>query len=355
MKPSRILPLLLCTGSGLAAAQSVTLYGTVDVSARYVKADGQTRRLSEATDGLNSSQLAFRGVEDLGGGLKAGFTLLAGVNADTGTANTKFFNRRSTVSLFSPFGELRLGRDYVPTFWNIASNDPFGIVGIASTANERQLYSGATRMDNAIGYFLPANLAGVYGQAMVAAAEGGSTADRPGRYIGGRLGYSAGGLDVALAAASLRLAAAATAGSIGLTGTNVAYNALPGQTQKTYNVGASYDFKVVKIMGSFDTDRIQSYRENAAAIGAQIPFGTSEVHLGYDRSKLKRPNGGLSSTVDQIKAGYVYNVSKRTALYATASRLSNKDGTRLTLPLASGQTTSGGKSTGAEAGIRHFF
>ena len=354
MKPSRIVPVLLCAAPGLAAAQSVTLYGTVDVSARYVKADGQRRRLSEATDGLNSSQLAFRGVEDLGSGLKAGFTLLAGVNADTGTTNTKFFNRRSTVSLFSPFGELRLGRDYVPTFWNIASNDPFGIVGIASTANERQMYSGATRMDNSIGYFLPANLAGVYGQAMVSASEGGGTLDRPGRYIGGRLGYSAGGLDIALAASGLRFVSPSAQGSIGLTGTNVVVNAIPGQTQKTYNVGASYDFKVVKLMGSYDVDKLQSYRENAAAIGAQIPIGTSEIHVGYDRSKLKRPNG-VATTVDQYKAGVVYNLSKRTAVYATASRLTNKDGTRLTLPSASGQTNLGGKSTGAEAGIRHFF
>ena len=41
--------------------------------------------MSLSQDGINSSQLGFRGVEDLGGGLKAGFNLLAGVNADTGT------------------------------------------------------------------------------------------------------------------------------------------------------------------------------------------------------------------------------------------------------------------------------
>ena len=48
-----------------AAAQSnVVLFGTLGVTARYVKADGQDRRFSEAMDGINSSQLGIRGTED---------------------------------------------------------------------------------------------------------------------------------------------------------------------------------------------------------------------------------------------------------------------------------------------------
>jgi len=47
--------------------------------------------VSLSQDGINSSQLGFRGVEDLGGGLKASFILLAGVNADTGSANNQFW------------------------------------------------------------------------------------------------------------------------------------------------------------------------------------------------------------------------------------------------------------------------
>ncbi len=106
MKKSLLALAVLGAFAGVASAQSsVTLYGTVDLNGRYVKADGQDKRLTLSQDGINSSQLGFRGVEDLGGGLKAGFNLLAGVNADTGTTNSKFFNRRSTVSLFSNLGE----------------------------------------------------------------------------------------------------------------------------------------------------------------------------------------------------------------------------------------------------------
>ena len=88
------------------------------------------------------------------------------------------------------------------------------------------------------------------------------------------------------------------------------------------------------------------------------PLGQGEIHAGYDRSKLNGRPAPLSSssTVDQIKVGYVYNLSKRTAVYTTVSRLNNKGDTNLTLPGASGQiTAASGKSTGAEFGVRHFF
>ena len=76
--------------------------------------------------------------------MAAGFWLEAGLQNDTGTgfgSNTNnqrngnvgdgglIFGRRSTVSLSGVFGEVRLGRDYTPTFWNTALFDPFGTGG----------------------------------------------------------------------------------------------------------------------------------------------------------------------------------------------------------------------------------
>jgi len=92
MKKSLLALAVLGGFAGVASAQSsVTLYGTLDLSAKYVKNDGSNRRVSLSQDGINSSQLGFRGVEDLGGGLKASFVLLSGVNADTGSANAQFW------------------------------------------------------------------------------------------------------------------------------------------------------------------------------------------------------------------------------------------------------------------------
>lgn len=385
MKKSLLALAVLGAFAGVASAQSsVTLYGTIDLNGRYVKADGTARRFSEGQDGVNSSQLGFRGVEDLGGGLKAGFLLLSGVNADTGTSNlattpnnaaaagaatattipnannalnnkSQFWNRRATVSLFSPMGELRLGRDYTPSFWNQNLFDAFGTNGLGSSIGVRQLYEG-TRQDNSIGYFLPANLGGFYGQAMVSAAEGGTTLDRPGRYLGGRFGFAAGPFDVAVSAAAQRFAANQAQGSLGSaqTGANNVITAVPGNTQDTYTVGGSWDFGVIKVLGYFDYEKLVNYKERMGSLSAIVPLGQAEIRFGYDRSQLT-PGALAKTSVDNMKITYQYNLSKRSAMYATAARMDNKQNTRLTLIGANAATIAGGKSQGVEFGIRHFF
>jgi len=340
---------------GCAYAQSsVTIYGTLDLSGKYVKNDGSDRRLSLARDGLNSDQLGFRGIEDLGGGLKAGFNLLASVGADSGDIGTgqspsgsgKFWSRRSTVSLFSNAGELRMGRDYTPTFWNNAIFDAFGTNGVGSTGNQVQLLTTTiVRADNAIQYFLPPSLGGFYGQAMAAAAEGGSAPGQTanaGRYIGGRFGWAAGPIDVAIAAGQQR-------------------NSFGGASQETYNMGGSYDFGLLKLLAYLDRDNALDRRETRGEISAIVPIGQGEIHVGYDRSKLTNtvvPAASFDNTVWQAKLGYVYNLSRRTAFYGTASELSNGPHSNLSVATGTSITalpTLGGKSTGFEVGLRHFF
>ncbi|HSC65651.1 MAG TPA: porin, partial [Caldimonas sp.] len=188
MKKSLLALAVLGAFAGVASAQSsVQLFGTLDVGGKYLKNDGRSKQLSESTDGVNSSEIRFQGIEDLGGGLKAGFNLRSGINPDTGTSNSKFWNRRATVSLYSNAGELRLGRDYVPTFWTTAIFDAFGYNGLGSTGNVQR--HAQVRQDNSIGYFLPSNLGGFYGQLMMAAGENGTSGDRNGRYLGGQFGF----------------------------------------------------------------------------------------------------------------------------------------------------------------------
>ena len=64
--------------------------------------------------------------------------MLAGCanDGDTGTAIGGFWERRSTVSLASrTWGELRAGRDYVPSYINWVRYDPFSHVGVAGSNN----------------------------------------------------------------------------------------------------------------------------------------------------------------------------------------------------------------------------
>ena len=357
MKKSLLALAVLGAYAGVATAQSsVTLYGTVDLNGTYIKNDGSKRRYSMSQDGINSSQLGFRGVEDLGGGLRAGFNLLAGVNADTGTANAKFWNRRSTISLFSGLGELRLGRDYTPTFWNQTIFDAFGTNGIGSSLNVRQAYAG-TRQDNSIGYLLPSNLGGFYGQVMAGAAEGGTSGDRPARYLGARLGFAAGPFDIAGAYSQERFATAFNVTSAQGGGQLIPVAAK--SKQKTYNVGGSFDFGFGKLLGYYDYEKVDNAKEKMFSVSANFPFGQSEVRVGYDNRKLERSGALLDSKVDQIKATYQYNLSKRTAMYGTVSRVSNKDATRITLgsvgTSANVLPTASDDSKGFSLGVRHFF
>ena len=335
MKKSLLALAVLGAFAGVASAQSsVTLYGTIDTGAQYVKNDGTDRQLLLSQSGINSSQLGFKGVEDLGGGLKASFVLLAGVNADTGTTNSRLFNRRSTVSLSGGFGEIRLGRDYTPTFWNNTNFDAFGTNGLGDSSHVQQLGSPTfVRADNSIGYFLPA-MGGLYGQVMAAAGEGATaTIGNPGRYVGGRIGFAAGPFDIAFAAADQRYVSG-------------------DPSTRTYNIGGSYNFGVASVMGYFVRDTQGDDRENRFSVSTVVPLGQGEIHAGYSRSKA---TGAFdySNSVSQYAVGYVYNLSKRTALYTTASRVTNGDGSANSV--GDGAPTAGGKSTGAEFGVRHFF
>jgi len=339
--PALALFTLLAAAAGSASAQSsVTVFGVVDVNGRYVK-NGDTNVKQLGTDGLNSSRLGFRGVEDLGDGLKAGFWLEAALNPDDGTINSsgKFWHRRSTVSLEGNFGEIRLGRDYTPSYTGISDFDAFGDNGVGKFSNLQSKLTGTvntnTRADNEINYFLPKNLGGAYGQVTVAAGEG----TLGNKYVGGRIGYAAGPLNVS--------------GSYGTTDANA--------TEDKYKVGSlgvSYDLGVVKLLGSVSQIKFLDRKENLLLVGASAPLGNGLVRASVGRANL---SGGTTATqtadaddATLVAVGYVYNLSKRTALYTTASRINNKGAQKFavgtTPAIAAGQ-----KSTGFEAGLRHSF
>lgn len=262
-----LIALAAVAATGAAFAQSsVTLFGIVDLNVRNVKQGGESLT-SMSQDGNASSRIGLRGVEDLGGGMKAGFWLEGAINPDTGTPGGQTWQRRSTVSLMGGFGEIRLGRDYTPTFWNHFAYDPFGTVGVGSSVNTfSTLGSGATtlvRTDNSIGYFLP-NFGGFSGQFMYALKEA-KTANTPGEYTGIRLTYAAGPLSVALATA--------TEGS-----------SVETESFKRTNIGGSYDFGVAKPMAQYTIGKFGAAEVKHLLVGVVAPVGPGNIKASYTRS-----------------------------------------------------------------------
>lgn len=374
--------------TGLASAQSsVTLFGVIDAGVSYQSATsrnattGATSKQSQwslANSGHNSSRIGFRGTEDLGGGLAASFWLEAPITNDDGATGVSTFNRRSTVSLSGGFGELRLGRDYTATFWNDTVFDPFGTNG--SGASVINTVSGSTgignsnytRASNMVGYFLPPNLGGFYGQVQYSLNENtktsasatdtaAATSSSAGRYVGGRFGYANGPLDVALSM-----------------GQNVAVDtsALTRKVQ-TINLGASYDFGPVKLFGELSNvknkfelaagDSRNSY--NGYLIGASMPVGAGVIRASYSTVRYDEGAAGITGEdprANKFAIGYVHNLSKRTALYATVARVNNRNDAAYTGSLTAASTTGYGStgvgytglprsSTGYDFGIRHAF
>lgn len=331
--------------AGTAAAQSsVTLFGIADLSARGVKNGSAGSQKQLASGGLATSRWGLRGVEDLGDGLSARFHLEAAVNPDTGLNEApKFWGRRSTVGLAGRFGELRLGRDYNPTAMN-TFDEPFGLVGVGTIGNftyagSAALGSGATtvlRNDNSIAYFLPSNLGGLYGSAMVAAGEG--VAGNKG--AGGRIGYAAGPLDVGAAFFKTE------------TASNTDYD--------QSNIKAIYKFGFASLNFLYDTKKFGSLKRKMTMIGTTIPFGQSEIRAAYATNNQSggAAGSGFANADDSklMALGYVYNLSKRSAMYATLSRITNDGAARASVSNAPPAGMLGGeKSSGYEFGLMHRF
>ena len=77
MKKLATLAVLAAVSATSYAQSSVTLFGVADATVQ-VGRGSETNRTSLGSGGLASNRLGFRGVEDLGGGMKAGFWLQPG-------------------------------------------------------------------------------------------------------------------------------------------------------------------------------------------------------------------------------------------------------------------------------------
>ena len=425
MKKSILALALLGASASTAFAQSsVTVFGILDVNVRSIKNNSTTIK-QLGNNGFSANQLGFRGVEDLGGGLRAGFWIESALSPDVGTAttengSTKFWQRRATVSLMGNFGEVRLGRDLDPSYLNLANeafgnlgtgsllnfvtglgsgvttivradnmvayhtpattengstkfwqrratvslmgnfgevrlgrdldpsylnlaNEAFGNLGTGSLLNfVTGLGSGVTtivRADNMVAYHTPATLGGFFGSAAVAAGEG----VPGGKYKAGRVGYAAGPIFVAAATGDTQ------------TATKDDY--------KLTNLAASYDLGVAKVFGLYNVQKWGNLDQKLFGLGAHVPLGSFVLRGSVVRvNQSGRTLANVSTDANDANLaalGGVYYLSKRTALYSTVSRISNKGTAAFSVSGGAGVVpaalATGKNSSGYEFGLRHGF
>jgi predicted porin len=338
------------------AQSSVTVAGMADAAARNVKNQGVGSIKSLVSGNNATSRIIIRGVEDLGGGLSASFWLEHGLALDTGAAAqaTQFWDRRSTVSLASKtLGELRMGRDFVPTYVNWSRYDPFGHIGAAGSNNFatatpngpiRNAFGSnpntTVRANNAIQFLLPGGLGGVEGGLMVAAGEGGAVASGLAKTTGLRLGWAGGGYGISAATAT-------TENSLTTSG-----------KFKDTAIGGQAAFGSLRLTAAWRRFEQSTAEQTNTIVGAVYSMGQHDLKFAYLKADMAGRVGTTAidaNDATQLGLGYIYNLSKRSALYTHVSRISNKGAATFVVPGGPAGITGGKTSTGYELGLRHTF
>lgn len=353
----KLLALAIAGLSSAAFAQSnVTIYGIVDVGVANYSGisngtNGLAAPLTNGTAGSGSStqvvsggsansRLGFRGEEGLGGGLKASWLaemnlLTDGNTSAQGGGNTGLDTggaRQVFLALEGGFGKLSGGRMYTPFFNSIASVDPFGVTGIANIGQMQPIVANVARGSSALRYDSP-SFSGVTFAYMYAMSEnydrlpttvGGHTASWNLMYGNGPLNLGVAQIHLADVGINNALTNSFGAAVVPVAGTTGAQLGM-GATLTTL-VGA-YDFGVVKLHAANtrtkSTGAAINVDHNDWMLGLSKVMGAHTMKLVYNRADDKSVTN-MDAT--QWGLGYEYGFSKRTAAYATYSKISNKNG-----------------------------
>mgnify|MGYP004683712435 CR=1 FL=1 len=345
--------------AGSAAAADVTLYGVVDYGFLYnytdkqaadgTSADDNTLRLQSGVDA--GSRWGIKGVEDLGNGLKVGFQLESGFNADDGTLSkynekqNRIFGRQATLSVYSDFGTLTFGR--MGALSSAAGTyDVVYSIGDAFDGGDNDVFGlyGASRYDNTVAYQSP-KFAGLQVTAMYSFKQDSNVAKE--KFSGDEGDFSS----------SKRYAGVALTGEYGPAQFVAAYeltkygsNGTKRELDKDANVfflGGNYDFGVAKVfaMGQYfnglttaptlddtlvsatdatgatvATDGVKGFGFN---VGTQVPAAGGLITVGGYYSNFEQDGVVAGKEKHEgdyygLAARYEYDLSKRTMLYAGA-------------------------------------
>lgn len=361
---SWVVGLSLAAASGLGLAQSSSVvYGVVDTGIQHVTnvgAEGRSHTGMLVNTGSMSTRLGFRGTEDLGNGLKALYTLEAGISPATGGLGQggRLFGRQAYVGLAGPWGTLTLGRQYTMLAWSGIDADILGanVFGIAALDS----YIANARADNSISYrgtFSGLTLGATYsfGRDTVNAGNPGGT-NCPGvtatdsqacQERSAMVKYDTSTWGAALAVDEIR-------------GGPGAFGGLSSGSMRDRHISANGYVKLGALKLGAGVHRRDNdanvatpqsdlgYFAAAYTVSPQIVIDGQVFHLKFKDSANKATLAALRGT---------YNLSQRTALYASVGHISN-DGT-LALSVSAGQgglnPAAGSSQSGMAVGIRHSF
>lgn len=342
------------------AQGSVTVYGIVDTGVEYLNhanAAGQGKFRTLALTGLQPSRLGFRGVEDLGGGLRAFFNLETGFAATTGALSqgNRIFGRQANLGLAdTAWGTLTLGRQYNMTALSMVSADVMGPSNHG--VSNMDSYLPNTRSDNAVGYlnkFGNTAVGFTYSTGRDTSSAGGPAATNcPGEVAGdaqacrqwtAMIKYDASRWGVAAGYDTMR-------------GGPGAANLLTSSDYKDNRANYSGWFMLgqLKIGGGLvarHQQRAVSINSNLWYLGASYPLSV-QWQLEGQVAHLDTRNSPDDSTLGTVRA--IYFLSRRTSVYGSYAYIRNRG--NAAVPVSSGITAAAGQNQASVmAGLRHTF
>ncbi len=316
-----------------AAMAQVTMYGAVDTS---VVGGSGIKANMDGTGNWNGTIYGFKGSEDLGGGMKAGFEIENGFSAATGAqANAGMpdgsagnvgrpFNRKANVSVGGEFGTIKLGLQISPFIVSslggyVNNNESFYVRGLAMGSTSVT----GTADGNTSGFFIPNAVS-------YSVTAGGVSASVLGQLSKGT--------------ANQEYTAASVGTSFGDVSVNAAYQSRGSVNDgyTSYNLNAATTVAGLKVAGGYtnhDPKVSSGTTSSTYNVGVQYPLTESlNGSVQYASS-----TGGKSLA----NIGLQYNLSKSTYLYTTIAQ-----GTKTAVLYAGGPgTATSGSVTGYAIGV----
>ena len=362
MKKSLLALALLGTFTGMTYAQSnVTLYGVVDTG--LIKETGTDVRMGSNIE----SRLGFRGVEDLGSGLKATFELERRFNLNDGTGSDTYnyddlahsdktpdWRGAANVGLKSDlWGAVRLGRVNDLSVETYRRIDPFNQYGVGASLSKTPLYS--EQLSNTIRYDSPNWKGFSFGATYSLGADDHDNIDYK---LNGNDGFA-----VNLKYDNGPLLLLANYDRLADSNKSWLWNAGAAYQWQNLTFSVGYQDSTLKLL-DFDEDAgdIDHYgiKQKNWLVGLQYKTGPHTVSASYNYGRVKTE--GNSNKVNKYALGYTYSLSKRTSLYANIAWsdydnewLSNYYRNDMAVMNDSENEAANASVTGIQIGITHRF
>ncbi|MBI4809724.1 MAG: porin [Nitrosomonadales bacterium] len=356
----KIIALAIAAAFSAPAMADVTMYGIVDAAVVNVSASGQKSDLLAYSGGLSGSRIGAKGAEDLDNGMKAVVVLEYALDTQSSDAIGvgAIPARQEMLALAGGFGTVATGFLQTTGYDFAVKFDPTSGSAVSPLQNVTKgrfligTAAVAARAPRALAYISP-DMGGVTVAVNYSTALGGL----------GNLTLGS-GATTGLKTTAMLLSATYTGvdklvvGAVYADTANSSTGA-GGNGTTDLALGASYDLGVAKLMGTYQTSKVDNGTgtDKAISMTAVAPVGPGAVVFTYAKNTIA--STAAADSANGMTLAWLQGLSKTTTLYAAYSKMSQDSGTRaysvIGNALAAPTLDLGGGSTLIAVGLKKAF